>query len=106
MMRHEPGSVSEWGFSFLVKCYPSSIRDAFGPDLQITFRDAFRDRVRGPGSFLGFWARTLWEGAGQAAGAARGTGDPAAHPAGAVSLCRKSSAPYGLSSGGPSSPVW
>ena len=62
MMPREPGPVSQRGFSFLVRCYPPSIRDAFGPDIAMTFRDAYMDRVRGPLSFLAFWARAIWEG--------------------------------------------
>ncbi len=62
MMPREPGPVAERGFRLLVSCYPPSIRAAFGPDIAITFRDAYRDRVRGPLSSLRFWARALWEG--------------------------------------------
>ncbi|MEE8147373.1 MAG: ABC transporter permease, partial [Longimicrobiales bacterium] len=54
--------MAERGLRLLVVCYPSSIRNAFEHDIAMTFRDAYMDRVRGPLSFLAFWARALWEG--------------------------------------------
>ena len=62
MRPHEPSRAVERGIRILVRCYPPPVRDAFGEDITMTFRDAYRDRVGGPLSLVRFWGRALWEG--------------------------------------------